>query len=318
MELSHSALSVAADTLRAWALNEDLKARVLANPAVAPVVAKVAKRYIAGEDAASAVALLRDNTVRGHLSSIELVGESVREQLIADEQTAEFVDLTHRIGAAPESATVSFDLSHVGSVVSFELGLRNALTIAEAAREAGTSIMISAEGSDRTDLVLSLFEQISDAFPETGVTLQARLHRTPADLERVIGRPGPIRIVKGAFLEPESLAFPRDSAPMTAAYVDLAARLVRDGHRVNLATHDPRLVSRLQDELGDGLRGEHIEFEMLQGLGTELLDSLQQAGYTTREYIVYGPEWWLYVLNRIAEHPERLVQAVADIGRLDA
>jgi proline dehydrogenase len=66
--------------------------------------------------------------------------------------------------------------------------------------------------------------------------------------------------------------------------------------------------------LGDDLRGDHVEFEMLQGLGTELLDSLNQQGFATREYIVYGPEWWLYVLNRIAEHPERVLEAIVDIG----
>jgi proline dehydrogenase len=126
--------------------------------------------------------------------------------------------------------------------------------------------------------------------------------------------PGPIRVVKGAFLEPESIAHVRDSAPMTQAYLTMARTLVQDGHRVNLATHDAALVQRLRDDLGEELRGEHVEFEMLQGLGPELLDSLHAEGYATREYIVYGPEWWLYVLNRIAEHPERAILALSDLG----
>ncbi|WP_427135235.1 proline dehydrogenase family protein [Pseudarthrobacter sp. S9] len=314
MELSEDTLARAADTLRAWAHDEGLKARVLANPTGAHLAARLAKRYIAGEDATAALDLLQVNTARGHRGSIELVGESVRQANIADEQTEEFIELARRIGAAPETATISFDLSHVGSVVSADLGLRNGLAIAQAARKAGTSIMISAEGSDRTDLVLSIYEQMANEFPETGITLQARLHRTPADLDRVIQRPGPIRVVKGAFLESESVAFSRDSGPMTAAYIEASVKLVRSGHRVNLATHDPQLVSRLQDELGDELREEHVEFEMLQDLGTELLDSLRRQGFATREYIVYGPEWWLYVINRIAEHPERVLEAIADIG----
>lgn len=314
MELNDETMARAADTLRAWALDEGLKARVLANPAGAHLAGRLAKRYIAGEDAAAALDLLEANTSRGHLGSIELVGESVRQAEVADEQTEEFLDLARRIGASSATSTISFDLSHVGSVISPELGLRNGLAIAQAAREAGTSIMVSAEGSDRTDLVLSISEQIADAYPETGITLQARLHRTPADLDRLIGRPGPIRVVKGAFFESEAVAYPRDSAPMTATYLDLATKLVRSGHRVNLATHDAALVGRLQDALGDELREEHVEFEMLQGLGTELLDSLQREGFRTREYIVYGPEWWLYVLNRIAEHPERVLEAIAELG----
>lgn len=314
MELSDETMARAADTLRAWALDEGLKARVLANPAGARLAGRLAKRYIAGEDAGAALELLEANTTRGHLGSIELVGESVRQADVADEQTEEFIELARRIGASSAASTISFDLSHVGSVISPELGLRNGLAIAEAARAAGTSIMISAEGSDRTELVLSISEQIADAYPETGITLQARLHRTPADLDRLIGRPGPIRLVKGAFLEPEAVAYPRDSAPMTAAYLDLATKLVRSGHRVNLATHDAALVARLQDALGDELREERVEFEMLQGLGTELLDAMQREGFRTREYIVYGPEWWLYVLNRIAEHPERVLEAIAELG----
>ena len=258
--------------------------------------------------------LLEANTVRGHLGSIELVGESVRDARIADEQTAEFVDLARRIGESDHTATISLDLSHIGSVVSPELGLRNGLSLAQAAHDAGTSLMISAEGSDRTDLVLSIFEQIADAFPETGITLQARLHRTPADLDRVLDRPGPIRVVKGAFLEPTEVAHPRDSAPMTAAYIAAVTRLVRSGHRVNIATHDAHLVGALEGALGDELLEPHVEFEMLQGLGTALLDDLRRRGFATREYLVYGPEWWLYVLNRIAEHPERIIEAVADIG----
>lgn len=314
MELSDETMARAADTLRAWALDEGLKARVLANPAGARLAGRLAKRYIAGENAGAALELLEANTTRGHLGSIELVGESVRQADVADEQTEEFIELARRIGASSATSTISFDLSHVGSVISPELGLRNGLAIAEAARAAGTSIMISAEGSDRTELVLSISEQIADAYPETGITLQARLHRTPTDLDRLIGRPGPIRLVKGAFLEPEAVAYPRDSAPMTAAYLDLATKLVRSGHRVNLATHDAALVARLQDALGDELREERVEFEMLQGLGTELLDAMQRDGFRTREYVVYGPEWWLYVLNRIAEHPERVLEAIAELG----
>ncbi len=318
MLMNDETLSRAADTLRAWALDEDLKARVLAHPEAAAVARRVAVRYIAGDDAASALRLLAANTDRAHLGSIELVGESVRDARIADEQTAEFVDLARRIGAAEQTATISLDLSHIGSVVSPELGLRNGLTLAQSARDAGTSIMISAEGSDRTDLVLSIFEQIADRFPETGITLQARLHRTPADLERVLTRPGPVRVVKGAFLESTEVAYLRDAAPMTAAYIAMVTRLVRAGHRVNIATHDPHLVAALEAALGDELRQPHVEFEMLQGLGTALLDDLRRRGFATREYLVYGPEWWLYVLNRIAEHPERVIEAIADIGAIAA
>ncbi|MBO9705933.1 MAG: proline dehydrogenase family protein, partial [Arthrobacter sp.] len=121
--------------------------------------------------------------------------------------------------------------------------------------------------------------------------------------------------VKGAFLEPSSVAYPRDSEPLVVAYHRLADRLLTSGHRVNLATHDATLLDELQARHGDTLRGSQVEFEMLQGLRTDLLDALRAEGFATREYIVYGPEWWLYVLNRIAEHPERVLLALADLGQ---
>lgn len=313
MRIDESTLPLAADTLRAWALDERLKQQVLATPAAAAMAARVAKRYMAGETAETAIALVESNTKRGHLGSIECVGESVRDAAVAERETLEFVRLAGLIGTSSQAPTISFDLSHLGSLVGTDTGLRGGLRLAEAAREAGTSIMISAEGSDRTDLVLNLYEQIADVYPETGVTLQARLHRTPADLERIIGRSGPIRLVKGAFLESPDVALPREADSLIDAYVALASKLVRAGHRVNIATHDVALVEQLQATLGDHLKEPHVEFEVLQGLGLDLLDRLHATGHNTREYVVYGPDWWLYVLNRLAEHPERVVQALADL-----
>ncbi|QTF71300.1 proline dehydrogenase family protein [Arthrobacter woluwensis] len=319
MDITAATPHTVSDTLRRWALDEDLKARTMADPALAAVAGRVAARYTAGPDVDGALRALESVAHRGHRGSIECVGESVRDAGVASQETEAFVDLAERLGrpGSPCPApvpTLSFDLSHLGSLVSPELGLANASRVAQAARDAGTSVMISAEGSDRTDLVLDLWERLSWDFAETGITLQARLHRTPEDLERVLRRPGPVRLVKGAFLEPSAVAYPRDSEPMIAAYHRLADRLLTSGHRVSLATHDAALVEELRTRHGDTLREDRVEFEMLQGLGTALLDALHADGFATREYIVYGPEWWLYVLNRIAEHPERVLLAVADLG----
>lgn len=316
MTITSDLLATAADTLRGWAVDERLKQTVMADPALARIAERVARRYTAGPVAGDALRLLEANGARGHRGSIECVGESVRDTDIAERETDEIIDLIRRLITTGNTATISFDLSHIGSVVSPQMGCDNALRIAQAARNAGTSVMISAEGSARTDLVIELWERISSDFPETGITLQARLHRTPVDLERVTRKPGPVRIVKGAFLETAEVAHPRDSAPMRNAYRAMVRDLVRSGHRVNIATHDERLVRDLRDELGGDLHGEHVEFEMLQGLGTALLDALRKDGLATREYIVYGPEWWLYVLNRIAEHPERTITALADLSPL--
>lgn len=301
-----------AEALRGFALNESLKSRVLADASLAPIARRIARRYIAGETLDSAFDRLPEIRARGHRASIEYTGESVRDAGVADAETEVFLELTRRIAASGVPSTVSFDLSHIGLTVDPEMGYRNAVRLAEATAEAGTELMISAEGSARTDLVLDTHARLCERFDHVGVTVQARLHRTPNDLARLMQRPGRIRLVKGAFLEPESLAYPRDSAELRAAYLKYAGTLVVSGHATSIATHDSDILDTLLSEHGAALSAPHIEFEMLLGLGTETLDELHAAGLRTREYLIFGTEWWLYVLNRIAEKPERVFQAITD------
>jgi proline dehydrogenase len=287
----------------------------MSNPALAAVASKVARRYSAGETVGDAIAAAGAAVARGHQASIEYAGESIRTAELARSEAGVFLDLAAAIGAAGLPSTISFDLSHLGLLVDPELAIGHVRQLAAATEPFGTQLMISAEGSDRTDVVLDAYDTLATECPRVGITLQARLHRTPADLERVLRHPGTIRLVKGAFLEPESVAHPRGSSELTAAYVQLAARVVGAGHALNLATHDDELVDTLIAKLGDSLKSPAVEFEMLLGLGTDLLDALQRDGYRTREYVIFGGEWWLYVLNRIAEQPQRVVTALADMNR---
>jgi len=305
----------AADTLRAWALDEDLKRHVMSTPELAAAASKVARRYSAGETVGDAIAVAGAAIARGHQASIEYAGESIRTAGLARSEAGVFLDLAAAIGAEGLPSTISFDLSHLGLLVDPELAIEHVRQLATATEPFGTQLMISAEGSDRTDAVLDAYDRLAADIPRLGITLQARLHRTPADLERVLRHPGTIRLVKGAFLEPESVAHPRGSAELAVAYRRLAARVVEAGHALSLATHDDELVDALIAELGDSLKSPTVEFEMLLGLGTDLLDALQRDGYRTREYVIFGGEWWLYVLNRIAEQPERIVTALADLNR---
>ncbi|MFJ6416408.1 proline dehydrogenase family protein [Paeniglutamicibacter sp. NPDC091659] len=309
-------LERAADTLRTFALDEGLKARVMSSPVLAEMATRVSRRYTAGDTVEEAILTARKAMDRGHRVSIEYAGESVRTRELAVSEAGVFLDVATAMGESELPGTISFDLTHLGALVDPELALEHVRALARATEAQGTTLMISAEGSDRTDLVLDLYDRLSDEIPRIGITLQARLHRTPADLERVLKRPGTIRLVKGAFLEPESVAYPRNSRELAVAYRSLAARLVESGHRAAFATHDEELVDALIAEHGDALKGGQIEFEMLLGLGTQLMDRLGAQGYATREYIVFGGEWWLYVLNRMAEHPERALAALADLNLL--
>ena len=301
-----------ARALRLLALDESSKQRVMADPRLAALAWRVARRYVAGETLPEALRRASDSVRRGHAVSLELVGENVRDRIEAAVATDEFVRIADQIRRTGLPSTVSLDLSHLGILIDRGLGQHHALRVAQAARDAGTTVMLSAEGSGRTDLVHDTYELLSETHPEVGITLQARLRRTPDDLRRLLRRPGRIRLVKGAFEEPVRVAHPRESGQLNEVYLGLAEVLVASGHPVAFATHDDALLAELVRRYGDALRGAGVEFEMLLGLGDAALDRLHEAGYRTREYVVFGPEWWLYVLNRISEQPARLHTAVAD------
>lgn len=306
--------AAAANVLRSWALDEDLKHRVMSAPPLAAVASAIARHYTAGDTVDDAVAAARAGLARGHRMSLEYAGESVRDAALADAETEVFLALIDRLRAEDIAATVSFDLSHVGALVDPELGRRNARRMAAALEPLGTTLMISAEGSGRTDLVLDLYDRLLADHANVGITLQARLHRSAGDLDRLLDRPGPVRLVRGAFLEPAGVALPHDSAELRDTFLRFADRLIESGHPTAIATHDAGLVDAIIARHPGLAKAEHVEFEMLRGLGTDLHDRLRRDGFRTREYAVFGGGWWLYVLNRIAEDPARVYDAIVAAG----
>jgi proline dehydrogenase len=306
-------LGDAADALRALALNERLKHQVMSRPGLARAATAMARRYTAGATVDEAIAAAVEARRRGHAVSIEYSGESVRSAAVARAESVVFVRLAEAIRDHRLPSTISFDLSHVGSIVDRELCLQHVRSWAEVTEPAAIPLMISAEGSERTDLVLDLYEELASEFSSIGITLQARLHRTRADLDRVIGLPGVVRVVKGAFLEPDSVALRRGDPRTVEAYCDLVRVLLDHGQPTSIATHDPDVIDALVAEHGPRLKTHDVEFEMLMGLGGGLLERLHDDGYRTREYVVFGDDWWLYVLNRMAERPDRVLTALRDL-----
>jgi proline dehydrogenase len=300
----------AAQVLRALALDEDLKARIPDDPVLGPLARKVARRYVAGENFVDAVERANQILADGHRVNVEYMGESCRDPERATAETAVFLDAARLL---PPGCSISLDLSHIGLAVDHELALTNASRIARATAETGREMVISAEGSDRTDAVLAVHRALCERFDHVGITVQARLHRTADDLRELLALPGRVRLVKGAFLEPETIAHPRESSALTSAYLSYAEQLVDSGHLCSFATHDWDLIHRIDHHLGGNVHeAAPWEFETLLGLGPDRLDAMAERGHPTREYVVFGTEWWLYVCNRLAEDPQRLLQAVVD------
>lgn len=303
-----------ADVLRTLALDEQLKARIPGDPVLGPLVRRAARRYVAGETTSEALARIAEINRRGDRATVDYMGESCRDAERAGAEADAFVALSNTLAEGEHDCSVSLDLSHVGLAIDPALALRHARRIAEVTANAGQEMMISMEGSDRTDAVLDVHGALCEQFDHVGVTILARLHRTADDLPVLLSRPGRIRLVKGAYLEPETIAFPRGSRDLREAYLRHARTVIDSGHRCSFATHDRDLLGELDRMLADRSLAGAVpwEFETLLGLGLGELTTMRAKGYPTREYVVYGTEWWLYVCNRIAEEPERLFRAVVD------
>jgi proline dehydrogenase len=301
--------------LRHLALDETIKAYVLQHPPLYQALLQAALRFIGGETLDQCVQIAQAINRQGVAVSIDYMGESTRDLETAEAASQEFLKVIAAIVSQKLDASVSYDLSHVGMVIDPELGYKNARVLALAAQEAGLEMMISMEGPDRTGLILDTHARLCAEFDNIGITLQAFLYRTPADLETVLERPGKIRLVKGAYDIPGSLGLPR-GPELEAVYLRLAQKLVQSGHSCSIATHDPNLLDAIHQFIeGQGHPSGALEFEMLKGVTPDRLQGMQERGYRTRLYLPYGQEWYLYLCNRLAEFPPNVYQAIIDAVR---
>lgn len=303
----------ASAALKRIARDEKIKTYVQNERHVHAVLLGAASRFIGGERLQECVGVAERVNRLGHAVTIEYIGESTRDEAEAREATEEFLRVVEAIRACGLDSSVSLDLSHLGLVVDSELGFENASRLVAAAREANLEVMVSMEGSERTAGVLDAYRRLSERFEKAvGITLQAHLRRTPGDLADALRRPGKIRLVKGAFEEPEEVAMPR-GRDLDEAYRSYAERLLLSGHPTSVSTHDPEILVHADRFVREnGLDVGSAEFEMLYGVQEERLEKMRALGYRTRKYLPYGTDWYLYLCHRLAEHPPNIYRALAD------
>lgn len=275
---------------------------------------RVARRFVAGEsaaDALAAVSRLKDDGLR---ATVAFLGEHVTDP--AEVRAASFAIRTfqHELAGAGLEPNVSIKLTQLGLLVDpalAEAELRRILDVAEAV---GGFVRIDMEGSAVLPATLDLFERATSdgAYRgRAGVVIQAYLRRSEEDIRRLIARGAPVRLVKGAYAEPAAIAFP-SRADVDAAYVRLAGLLLADGARAAgvypaFATHDGRMIAavlRLARERG--IPSDAYEFQMLLGVRRELQVRLVESGRRVRVYVPFGEQWYPYLMRRLAERPANL------------
>ncbi|MGB5818707.1 MAG: proline dehydrogenase family protein [Saonia sp.] len=309
--MEQNLLKIGADSLKKAALNEDAKKFILANESLFKVLKKAADRYVAGETTIEALASVRKWNQKGFDVTTDFMGESTRNEKDANDATTEFVNFAKAVGTEKLNSSISLDLSHIGLLVSKDLATENLKTICEHAAKIDQEVIISMEGTDRTDNILDIYKEILKTHKNLGITIQAYLKRTQDDFQEVSGLSGSIRMVKGAYETPKGSSIERGEK-LDEIYLDYVEKLLAKNHQCSIASHHEK-IHQESIKLIDKYKPSEYVFERLLGIRNEELTEYKAKGYNCRVYIVYGKEWYLYLCNRWAEYPMNIFQGIADI-----
>jgi proline dehydrogenase len=300
----------------AQATNDVLR-RLILWAARSPLVRRVVKRYgmrlgaaryVAGETLDAAVAVLRGLNDKGLVANTTLLGEDVASEREAAQVADEYVRILERIHEEGLRVNVALKLTHLGLDVSADAAYANVSRIAARATELGNFVRIDMEYSTVVDATLDIYRRLrAEGHDNVGTVLQSYLFRTPQDLESLLPLKPNLRLVKGAYLEPADVAHPK-KADVDAAYVTLLERMLREAGHTAVATHDERLIEHtIRFAEREGIDRERFEFQMLYGVRPQLQLDLAGRGYTVLVATPFGPEWFPYLMRRLAERPANLL-----------
>jgi proline dehydrogenase len=279
------------------------------------VARKFASRFVAGEGIDSAVAAAADLAGRGITPSLDLLGESVREEREAVAARDQYLQMLDRMAASNVEVNVSVKLTQMGLDIDETLCAANLTGILEKAKALGGFVRLDMEGSDYTQRTLDFFrDRVFERFgTHCGVVIQAMLRRSAADVKELIALRARVRLCKGAYLEPPTLAFP-DKADVDRNYLMLMESLLADGHYPGIATHDEAMLRQAVGFVKRNRIGsERFEFQMLYGVRRDLQDRLRRAGHRMRVYIPFGTQWYPYLMRRLAERPANIAFILGNV-----
>lgn len=272
-----------------------------------PFTRSMVARFVAGQTLSEALDALGRLHAAGRRTTVDVLGESVHSEAAAKAATDRYLELLDALAARGLDGNVSLKLSQMGLDLSAELCRANVARIFEAAARTGAFVRIDMEDHARTDATLALWRALRPLNPASGVVIQAALRRSADDVSALIAERAPVRLCKGAYREPASVAF-STKAEVDASYRDLLGRLLREGASPALATHDPRMIQAATDLVEhEHLDRHRFEFQMLYGVRRDLQEQLVKAGYRVRIYVPYGREWYPYFMRRLAERPANVM-----------
>lgn len=269
---------------------------------------KFASRFVAGETIDQAVASAGELAQRGITASLDLLGESVTIEAEAVAARDQYLQMLDQLAQAGREVNVSVKLTQMGIDIDENLCQANMTRILDKARALKGFVRLDMESSEYTQKTLDFFAQrLFDNYRENcGVVIQSALRRSEGDIGDLIRLKARVRLCKGAYLEPPTVAFP-DKKAVDRNYVRLMERLLREGNYPGIATHDEKIIQHArQFTQREQIGSERFEFQMLYGVRRDLQARLKQAGFNMRVYIPFGTQWYPYLMRRLAERPANI------------
>ncbi|RFU42073.1 proline dehydrogenase [Actinomadura logoneensis] len=274
----------------------------------APGTRRIVRRFVAGETTDDAVDVTAELAGEGLLVSLDALGEDTLDTAQAEANVQDLADLLGRLAEAglAGKAEVSLKLSAVGQALDEPFALENARKVCAAAHDAGTTVTLDMEEHDTVESTLRVLTELRREFPETGVAIQSYLRRSEEYCAELAHEGSRVRLCKGAYSAPESIAF-TDRVEIDKSFVRCLRVLMAGQGYPMLATHDPRLI-----EIGGALATLHdrapsdFEYQMLYGIRPQEQRRLAGEGARVRIYVAFGREWYAYFMRRLAEKPANL------------
>ncbi len=288
----------------------------LANLATAvPLTRRMVRRFVAGDtldDALTALERLREQGMRW---TVDVLGESVSSDDMATAAADRYIATLDALAGRDLEANVSLKLTQMGLDIDRDFCRENVGRVVERARQLGAFVRVDMEDHTKTDATLEIARALHERYADVGVVIQSYLRRSAADVEQLIGDRVRVRLCKGAYDEPTTVAF-ATKEEVDQSYRELMERLLLDGRYPAIATHDEELIDHaIAFAAANDIGPDRFEFQMLYGIRRDLHERLVALGFTVRVYVPYGTQWYPYYMRRLAERPANVVFLMLSVLR---
>jgi proline dehydrogenase len=270
------------------------------------LITRLAHSFVAGDTSAEAIQAVARLRSQGITSTLDVLGESVKDRNTAEKAVAAYLELLDMIKAAGSDANISLKLTQQGLDIDIEYCYQNVRRIVEKAKSLGVFVRVDMEGTPHTDRTLDVFRRLRQEFDNVGIVIQAYLHRSEKDINDLNKIGAQVRLCKGAYKEPKDLAF-KKMKDIRANFLRLADSLFREGVYPAIATHDFKLIAQIKDYVAaHEIPHDKFEFQFLYGIRTKSFQKLAAEGFRVRCYVPFGTHWLPYNLRRLRERKENI------------